>query len=70
MLGSSELSSIIIGTVAAKELIVADGAFLCITPHDVQFTFEHAAVMAGLGVCSPVLAFGAIRYSGKRAADA
>jgi len=70
LLGSSELSSIIIGAVAAKELVVANGAFLCITPHDVQLTFEHAAVMAGLGVGSPVVAFGAVGDSRKLAAGA
>src|SRR5205809_2646713 len=70
LLGSSELSSIIIGTVAAEELVVANGAFFRIAPHDVQLTFEHAAVMAGLAVGSPVVAFGAIRDSQKLAAVA
>ncbi len=49
---------------------MANGAFLCITPHDVQLTFEYAAVMAGLGVGSPVVAFGAVRDSRKLVAAA
>ena len=65
MLGSSGLNSIIIRTVAVEELVVANGAFLRITPHDVQLIFEAATVVAGLGVGAPVVPFGAIRDSRK-----
>ncbi len=41
------------------------GALFSIAPHDVQLTFEHAAVMAGLCVGAPVVAFRAIRDSGE-----
>ena len=49
---------------------MTNGALLGITPDDMQLTFEHAAVVAGLGVGAPVVAFEAIRDSRKFAAGA
>ena len=49
---------------------MANGALFRIAPDDVQLTFEHAAVMTGLGVRSPVVAFGTIRDSQKLATAA
>jgi len=45
-------------------------AFLDVTAHHVEFPLEHAAVVAGLLVGSPVIAFGTVRDSGNPAAVA
>ena len=58
------------GTIASKKLVVAYRAFLYIAADDMQLPFEHTAVVARLGIGSPVISFGAVRDSGNLAAAA